>query len=402
MSRPITWQTLIGPSSADAMRGIEAARQGIGDAFGQIGQVIQQRQALQKEASDLAKAKATESAMGSLYAIATPEAFAEAQRTGALARMGQGTGVDQATFRKAVDGRLAELQNRARENISYGNAVANQATVELDRKEAPTIDQIKGLLAKGDKPSMSEAARLATTLSPRGYANAQGLVDVRGTQLTERERAEQRFQWDKDTADHRKRLNPLEIKSREASIRASNAATNASVQATNVSKNEEKFRDEERAAATERAKLDLAMRDNMYAEGIFDAKHIPALLADWAKVGSGADPDEIAQVAQRLQRLATEGIKRSAKHGSVTLDKLPLSRVRAALLGSTDQFWRYNEGHANTMEDNLRNALTGIRISGERGQAQQEIAEDLTTKQLQEYLELSAGRALATARGKGK
>jgi hypothetical protein len=185
MARPITWQNVQGPDSSSGFRAIEAAGRSINAAFDQFGGLIKDAQAVDTANWEQVKKNNTQEFLNKLYSVQGPERFQAMQESGELQAMiaKNGAQIDQAAARSALDGRLANLQQRATQGIAYKNTLADQANIELDRAEAPKRDEIASLMAKGDKASIALAKQISSTLTPRGRAIVDGKISARDREL---------------------------------------------------------------------------------------------------------------------------------------------------------------------------------------------------------------------------
>jgi hypothetical protein len=382
MARPITWQNVQGPDSSSGFRAIEAAGRSINAGFDQFGGLIKDAQAVDAANWEQVKKNNTQDFLNKLYSATGPEQFKALQDSGQLQEMiaKNGAQIDQAAARSAMDGRLSTLQQRDTQEMQFKNAVANQANIELDRKEEPITYQVKALLANGDPGSMAMARQLTNGLSARGQSIMLGSLDARAQELIKRDRGNKEWIWKEEEEKQKQVLRPLEVQSRESSIRASNASAAASAEAASASRENRVFTKQERERADARNKAAAALQGNLYAEGEYtsaNAEDIGKLLTE---NGIGDDAPERRKIIARLEKLAGEQISmkvtRDGKEQTVKVP-LPLSLVKATLLSSTDEIGnRWNEGWANDFEEKLRKRMEETSI-GPDGRAYRKSTNDL-------------------------
>ncbi len=143
MAQPITWQTVTGPSLAEASRPMEAASRSFNEAFSGLDNVLKQRQAIETGNWDQTKLNNTNALLGAVQEPKTPEEFAAKEAQLRQMLTGYGAQVDPIAARAALDGRMATLQQRGLANIQYTGAVAEEA-------DRPKRDLALTLYAKGD------------------------------------------------------------------------------------------------------------------------------------------------------------------------------------------------------------------------------------------------------------
>jgi hypothetical protein len=141
----ITWRSMQAPELADTSRSMELAQKGFGSAFDGLSEVLKQRQVTQDANYAQGKVNNTEAFMQNLYKANTNDEFQAAKAAGQYEQQlsGYGAQVDRAAVRAALDGRGDFLKNRDMNQITYGNAMR-------DNKEAPEMDAIKTMIARGD------------------------------------------------------------------------------------------------------------------------------------------------------------------------------------------------------------------------------------------------------------
>lgn len=364
MAAPITWRTVNGPSLAEASRPLEAAQRSFDNAFTGLNDVLKKQETLDSANWNQIKENNTQDFLNKLYAVQGADNFKALQESGELSRMiaANGAQIDRAAARSALDGRLATLQQRDQAGWAFDNAA-------LDQREAPVVDQVKGLLAQGN---LEGAKPLIAGLSARGQANMLGMLDQRERQLVERARGDVEFGW-KGAAEAQKQiLRPIEVQQAQDKLLdgpSQRAAQAAQVRLANEQilasqGNRERIEAEAAKAATLK-KLGAALDGNAYKEGVYkdsDTVDLFKLMKDYNIGGNGSDAgDKRAKMIERINALAQRGIELTQKGPDGKEVKvnvpLPLGAVKAALLSSTDKLLSWNEGWADTFEKSLRSKM---------------------------------------------
>lgn len=167
MAQPITWQTVTGPSLAEASRPMEAASRSFNEAFSGLDNVLKQRQAIETGNWDQTKLNNTNALLGAVQEPKTPEEFAAKEAQLRQMLTGYGAQVDPIAARAALDGRMATLQQRGLANIQYTGAVAEEA--DRPKRDLALSLYARGNFAGGDavaaevqrnKAALYEASRL--------------------------------------------------------------------------------------------------------------------------------------------------------------------------------------------------------------------------------------------------
>lgn len=191
-NNPITWRTVQGPSLAEASRPLQIAQQTISSGFGTLADQLKTMETTDAANWDQIKKNNTNDFMNRLYAERGAEGFKALQDSGQLQQMltNFGAQIDQAQARQALDTRLGTLQARDKAGWEYDNAA-------LDNKEAPVVDQAKGLIAQG---KLEEAKPLIATLSTRNQSGLYTSLDARTQEELRRDRDAKRFGWEEKEA----------------------------------------------------------------------------------------------------------------------------------------------------------------------------------------------------------
>ena len=363
MAGPITWRTVNGPSLAEASRPLEAAQRSLDTAFTGLGGVLKQQETADAANWNLVKENNTQDFLNKLYSVQGAEGFKALQDSGELNRMiaANGAQIDRAAARSAMDGRLSTLQQRDKQGWEFANAA-------LDQKEAPVVDQVKGLLAQGN---LEGAKPLIAGLSARGQASMLGALDQRERQLVERARGDTEFGWKGADEAQKQAKRPLEIKQLEDALL--NGPSQRAAQAAQVSLANEQIltsranRERLEAEAVKAAnlkKLGAALDGNIYKEGVYkdsDTEDLATLMKTNSIAGTGSDAgDKRAKIISRVTELAKTGVEIKGPDGKPITVPLPLGAVKASILGSENTLLSWNEGYADTFEKNLKSRLEAI------------------------------------------
>jgi hypothetical protein len=378
MSGPITWRTVNGPSLAEASRPLEAAQRAFDNTFTGLGDALKQWDAGQKDIWKQQDAAATQDVLSQIYRAKTIDEFNALRNSGALdqATAANGAVIDRAAVNALADGRTSILQNRDVQGITYKNTM-------LDDAQAADVRRI-GMLTLTD-PKAAEAALAARPDLRAAVQLAQG-IDSRSQTLIDRDRATTRFGYEQ-TEEERKKTEeafkqqqrplllaleqgkvdniPLQREQLRAQINSSNASTAASNESVLTSRANRDRIEAEAEKARKLKMLGAALDGNIYKEGVYkdtNSVDIAKLMKD---TGAGADgPDDNDQrrkVLERLNKLAQTGIELEqvgldGKPVKTTVP-LPLGAVKAALLSSGDRLLSWNEGYADSFEQNLKARL---------------------------------------------
>jgi hypothetical protein len=111
-------------------------------------------------------------------------------------------------------------------------------------------------------------------------------------------------------------------------------------------------------------KLGAALDGNIYKEGVYkdsDTEALAKLMADNSVAGKGGDAgDKRAKIIKRVTDLAKTGVQITGPDGKPVTVPLPLGAVKASILGSENTLLSWNEGYADTFEDNLKARLQAV------------------------------------------
>lgn len=244
MGNPITWQTVQGPSLADAARPLDSASNSFSTMFSGLQNILKERQAV--EAANWANTKTnnTNADMNALMQFGTPEEYAAAQKSGAIASIigRNGAQVDQQALRNAADSRLGTLQQRAKAGFEYQNAA-------LDQAQAGDRDRISSMLASDDPAQHAAAKQELARLTLRNEAVLHQAASEATQRLVGQGRSTTEFGWKgekhtqdilKSNADIQNNKGQLAVSQRQAAVSEGNLKIN---QAEQLDRREKNFSD---------------------------------------------------------------------------------------------------------------------------------------------------------------
>lgn len=335
----ITWRNINGPSLAEASRPLDSAQRMISSGFDSLNSILNKQEATDQANWQQQKTNNLNDFMNTIYAAKGPEEFKRMQDSGELMQTLQSYGaqIDQAAARSAMDTRLGTLQKRDQENWTYQNAA-------LDQQEAPMINEAKALIAQG---KLDDAGKVTAGLSTRAQATLYNSMDEKSQQLLQRKWAAEK--------------QPLELKALQSQI----AAQGVQAEAARFNLNQSKKQAE---AAALQSRIDAALKDNIYSEGVLKPGDTQELVDLMNKQGIGADDkgdwwddtrEKQAKIVERINKLAMQGMQVKVKDPQTGKDivqtiPMPKGAIKAALLASTNTTMSWNEGWADTFEDELK------------------------------------------------
>jgi hypothetical protein len=358
MAGPITWRNVTGPSLADASRPLEVAQRTISGAFDSFGNVLQRQQDVADRNWDQVKENNTQDFLNKIYSAQGAEGFKALQDSGELDRMlaANGAQIDRAAARSAMDGRLTTLQNRDMAGITYKNTM-------LDEAQAADVRRI-GLLTLTD-PAAAQAELAAKPELRAAVQLAQG-IDNRQQELKNRVWNEQKQAW--ETAEEAQKVitRPLEVKKLESGLKTDQVNRSLTAAQTNRINNEIANDAADRETKRNRDILTNALKDNRYNEGVLVPGGSADLIDLITKNNIGDDkgwwndaPEKRGKIIERIEKLARTGytvdIPDQNNPGQTIKATVPfaLKDVKAALLSATDKNLSWNEGWADSFEQNL-------------------------------------------------
>ena len=370
MAGPITWRTVNGPSLAEASRPLESAQRSIDNAFTGLSGVLKQTEATDAANWNQIKENNTQDFLNKLYSAQGAEGFKALQDSGELDRMlaANGAQIDRAAARSAMDGRLGTLQQRDTQAIAYKNTM-------LDDAQANDVRRIN-TLALTDPAAAS--AELAKNPDLRKSFEIAKNIDASAQTQVERERAKTRFGFDMNEEQRkaaeeaqRKLLRPIAVQQAQAGVGQTLASTQSSLASAAASResvltsraNRERI-EAEAEKARDLKMLGAALDGNIYKEGVFkdaDTVDLAKLMKDTGVGGTGGDAGEKrTKIIDRVNALAKTGIEIKGPDGRPVTVPLPLGAVKASILGASNTFWSWNEGYADSFEENLKARMQAV------------------------------------------
>lgn len=362
MGQPIRWDNVGGANLSEASRPLEAAQRSFLGAFDTVGNALQQRQTIEDQNWQNTKSNNTNAYLDAVSRLSTPEQLVAAKaQGGALDQLRSqfGNQVDANAIRGAVDARTAAVQQQAMQDITYKNALA-------DQNSHPYLDAYHAAAQKGDQAGMDAAAKAYQAAGGRDLG---GLYDY-ATQTT---RATQNFNLGQDKGKQEIAASKANILNAQAQTRiaAGNLAVNQGQ--LNEMRTQNQFsRDTElqnrdaarRAGMVSALYKGLDQQGNMYTEGEYNGKQSGELTQEMIKSGIGDSQGERGAIIDRANEMFRKGVDIKDSNGNkYTIRNIPLSAVRAAILGSKDQMLNsWNQGWANTFEKNLKDILSQTQV----------------------------------------
>lgn len=377
MAGPITWRTVNGPSLADASRPLEAAQRSFMGAFDGLRGTLNETQAFDRELWKRQDQDATQDALAKIYQAQTVDQMNALNQSGVLDQgvAANGARIDRAAVNALRDGRVSTLQNRDTQAITYKNSM-------LDDAQANDVRRIN-TLALTDPAAAS--AELAKNPDLRKSFEIAKNIDASAQTQVERERAKTRFGFDmndeqRKAAEEAQRalLRPLSLQEAQgkvdniplqrdqlrAQINSSNASAAASRENVLTSQANRSRIEAEAEKARDLKKLGAALDGNIYKEGVFkdaDTVDIAKLMKDTGVGGTGGDAGEKrTKIIDRVNALAKTGIEIKGPDGKPVNVPLPLGAVKASILGASNTLLSWNEGYADSFEENLKARMQAV------------------------------------------
>lgn len=374
MGEPITWRNVLAPSLAEASRPLDMAGHYMNNAFDKLQNILQQREQTDINNINAIRANNTQKFLDQLAAFRTPEQLAAAQASGAIDTMRNQFGglIDRAAVRGAEDARLTTLRDQTLKGQEF-------ADKQQQLKDRPIVDNILSTLYKGDGKKATELLDANPHLL--GHADVQKKVADYMATLDQRGRDATRFTWDKenhqwqmDKNEYEKTQRPLHERQLRASINASETSTAANAYGLERLKQAD-------ADAIEAQRLKEQLRGNMYSEGVLGDQHMAdlrTLMKDNNIGGNDKESDAVdkrAYIVKAITKAMKNGVDIeyrdiNGKKVQTNIKDIPLAAVKAAILGSNDNWYSFNEGWAGNFEKNLKETLartTAVEKDGKKG-----------------------------------
>lgn len=364
----ITWQTLIGPSLADAARPMESAARMLDNAFGGAMKVVDD-QAMQlkteKVKADEGRVQAYMDAVQGAGSVEALDALRKSGRLGEL-RAAILNPENAARVRGLEDRRTTELQQAWTANQAFNDRLATEAERPLLAEfnsvlQSNDLDAAEGWIAANgtklrDSSVLMKALNDARTAADKKQVeafdrNMKAAVDSQNLL---------RLQADRE-------LDPLRKRQLETQIQAQSDAAAA---ARTARQRDEAALAQAAAAAQAQANLQMLkdLGNPLAVSGVFDPSNTAAFMDEARKSGADWNPDEAAAVAKVLGDLRgyTVGYMKPGTN-EVVQEQVPLSNslVRQALLSTQTPMSGWlgfnDDGFANEFKKNLQAALNKTR-----------------------------------------
>ena len=192
----ITWRTVNGPSSSEALKPMESAQRSFNSMFDIFNAQLEKRQAANSYQEGETKKNNYEDFLSQVSQFGTPEEFEAAQKSGAIQSILGKYNKDQidgAAVRNYLEARPGDLMARNTQNQAYGDS-------QDERRFAPLRDMYERILVT-EGPEAA-AAYMEQAQAEHGLTNtAQHYQsgDARAQELQNRDRAE--IKWDDSRED---------------------------------------------------------------------------------------------------------------------------------------------------------------------------------------------------------
>jgi hypothetical protein len=349
MAGPITWRTVAGMSPAEAARPLAYATQTLNSGFDFLDKALTDRRTANQAVVDRGRDTDLVAFREALAGATTPEQVAALQQSGQLDAL-------RARLDPARRGQLVGAED-ARVSAARQNLLASQTydDAQLDRAQAPVKDSILSLVAQ----NRSGDALAALQANP-GLRNAAQVYQA----ITNGERDFTRFGWEAATQKRQGEAHSDTLLTNAVQRRVSqqNASTNAGqLDIARQDAQERKALREKMDRATQAAaEQEWLRKNNLYGEGIYTPQHTGDLMKLMKDNDIGDDVGERQAIIARLNKLGDQEVQTRDDKGNLVKAKvpIPLSAVKASILGSKDQMANlWNQGYANTMENQLKDML---------------------------------------------
>lgn len=326
MGQPITWRNVDAPDLRGSAALMGVAQQGINKGFDQFQNVLQRQQQVDEANWNQVKENNTNELRNQLFAARTPEE-AQAIQAQIMERMNTlGAQVDQNSIRTAMDGRIPLLQQRAKAEIDYNNAMT-------DAKDEPILKRLHAELL--NDPINAVANLEGSGLSDRGRAAFMDQVRRITSENVQNDRGNVRFQFEKE--DHKQKQEKFKDDLLTNAAQRRSAAAQAALAQAHASKithdmNKEK---EPGNADALRALKDLEAKGPMSA-GTLDTKEGMAAVVDWVNKNISGDAQK-QDILYNISKRAQEGIVIGKdEKGKPIKAPIPATVAIQAIMSSTE------------------------------------------------------------------
>lgn len=326
MGQPITWRNVDAPDLRGSAALMGVAQQGINKGFDQFQNVLQQQQKVDEANWNQIKENNTNELRNQLFAARTPEE-AQAIQAQIMERMNTlGAQVDQNSIRTAMDGRIPLLQQRAKAEIDYNNAMT-------DAKDEPILKRLHAELL--NDPINAVANLEGSGLSDRGRAAFMDQVRRITSENVQNDRGNVRFQFEKE--DHKQKQEKFKDDLLTNAAQRGSAAAQAALakaQAERITREIEKEKEPSTSEA-QRALKELVANGPMSA-GTIDTKEGMAAVVEWVNKNVSGDAQK-QDILYNVSKRAQEGIVIDKdESGKPIKAPIPAMKVIEAIMSSTE------------------------------------------------------------------
>jgi hypothetical protein len=341
---------------------LESAARLIDNAFTRVGNVLEGQQKVGFDNWDQIKENNTQDFLNRVYSAQGAEGFKALQDSGELDRMlaANGAQIDRAAARSAMDGRLPTLQQRDRQGWEYDNAA-------LDQREAPVVDQIKGLIAQG---KLEEAKPLIGGLSTRNQAGMFTSLDARTQLELSRDRDAERFGWDKADEAQKVITRPLAVQGLQSNLKNDQAQRRYTSALTKKALKETEYVGSNTGSGKGTNAIDAAynefIKNTPLDQGSIDTTEGKKALYAGLKTIGVSDKAQ-SDILYNLDKYYKEGVTVGTdKQGNPIRVPLPVSVVLDAVQGSSDNPLAFGWSRRGDDVANLLDKRFGIDSDGKQ------------------------------------
>lgn len=326
MGQPITWRNVDAPDLRGSAALMGVAQQGINRGFDQFQNVLQRQQQVDEANWNQVKENNTNELRNQLFAARTPEE-AQAIQAQIMERMNTlGAQVDQNSIRTAMDGRIPLLQQRAKAEIDYNNAMT-------DAKDEPILKRLHAELL--NDPINAVANLEGSGLSDRGRAAFMDQVRRITSENVQNDRGNVRFQFEKE--DHKQKQEKFKDDLLTNAAQRGSAAAQAALAKAQAERITHEINKEKEPSTSEaqRALKDLVANGPMSA-GTIDTKEGMAAVVEWVNKNVSGDAQK-QDILYNVSKRAQEGIVIGKdESGKPIKAPIPAMKVIEAIMSSTE------------------------------------------------------------------